>query len=120
MALILLIFFGQVMSVPFASCEKNMSHPQSTEVNNESVSAKHDMFKMKGDMSGMIGHAGMMSEDCCGPECNCLLSSCVSVMMDVNNKYSIFNTFKSVDMSPLRAFFVNHHSPLILRPPIFS
>ena len=112
-ALILLTFVSQLIAAPLETCEEGQIFQQQTSdtVDNNS--------KTTHDMSTMDSHE-FMSEDCCGDDCNCLMSSCVSVMMHSTALIAKIHKYKSIDLSPLKSFFVNHHNPLILRPPIFS
>ena len=113
--LMLLIFVGQVMSAPLASCQTSLSSKISTTMDMSSM-PNHDMAMMHFDQS----EDADMTMDCCEKDCQCSLGMCLSMVFYPNTEFELFFTSVTSLMFPSVAFIDNSSHSSIYRPPILS
>lgn len=113
--LLLLVFTGQTISVPFTNnndCEMD----NSSEITSHASMPKHEMDSMPGHDMSMID----MTMDCCTDDCQCSDGMCLSTVyftiLENNMQIFIENTANFQDIS----FITIQRSSSIYRPPILS
>ena len=128
--LVLLIFAGQTISVPFVNhhdCESDHSSSITssviTSINSDHNMMHHDMASMPGhDMSdmSMMDMSSDSTMDCCGDECQCADGVCLTSVYftKLDNKLMLFSE-NTVHFYPSQ-FSNIHRSWSFYRPPIFS
>ncbi len=109
-ALMLLIFVGQVFSAPIFSCSQ---HQESQ----SSMMMDMDMHMDSMDSSEMDS----MSMDCCGDQCDCPDAMCFShVFISSINSVSSYDTPKGCLTISKQIFVQEHLVSAIFHPPILS
>ncbi len=108
-ALILLIFIGQVVSAPMLSCSQNQQM--------DSVSMKMDMSMDLMDSTEMDS----MTMDCCGAQCDCPDAMCIShVFINTVNNLSTYQVPQPYLAIKQNLFIQKHLVSAIFHPPILS
>ena len=112
-ALILLIFIGQVFSAPMLSCSQNQEMESSTMM----MDIDMDMHMDSMNSSEM----DTMNMDCCGNQCDCPDAMCIShVFIATVNDLSTFQVPKPYLATKQNLFVQKHLVSAIFHPPILS
>ena len=118
-ALILLTFFGQVLSIGFSSCEMHQSSQDTSSSNSQAMNhAHHLMSDSKSASNTQLSPAGMQ-HDCCDDELGCDMSGCMLPMLNYDETNSV-NFPISLKIFSNSNLTTSSSSKSLFRPPILS
>jgi len=110
----LLIFVGQSMASAVMSCHMDTQNQPQNTATNMAAHSGHHMY----DDSNSTSESENISFECCGQDCKCPISSCVSVMLPAVSHQINDSLIPAQKINLSLVSIVSQYPSSLYRPPI--